>query len=139
MDQNLSGSRPHFRPQKRTINPYRVIILLALIMGGIWILMSIDRGEVQPLFQPTPTPTRTANSYVMEGEAQFFAGALGGAIEAYLQRPQFELYDIENDPDEIINLAYEHKYWEIVEDLKEQLKKFMADTDDPWKLKWNYD
>jgi tetratricopeptide (TPR) repeat protein len=54
-------------------------------MGGIWILMGIDRGDVQPLFQPTPTPTRTANSYIMEGEAQFFAGALGGAIEAYQQ------------------------------------------------------
>jgi tetratricopeptide (TPR) repeat protein len=85
MDQNLSGSRPHFRPQKRSINPYRVIILLALIMGGIWILMGIDRGDVQPLFQPTPTPTRTSNSYVLEGEAQFLAGALGGAIEAYQQ------------------------------------------------------
>jgi len=47
--------------------------------------MGIDRGDVQPLFQPTPTPTRTANSHIMEGEAQFFAGALGGAIEAYQQ------------------------------------------------------
>lgn len=54
-------------------------------MGGIWILMGIDRGEIQPLFQPTPTPTRTANSYVMEGEAQFKAGSLGGAIAAYQQ------------------------------------------------------
>jgi tetratricopeptide (TPR) repeat protein len=54
-------------------------------MGGIWILMGIDRGDVQPLFQPTPTPTRTANSHIMEGEAQFFAGALGGAIAAYQQ------------------------------------------------------
>ncbi len=59
--------------------------MLALIMGGIWILMGIDRGDVQPLFQPTPTPTRTANSHIMEGEAQFFAGALGGAIAAYQQ------------------------------------------------------
>jgi tetratricopeptide (TPR) repeat protein len=83
MDQRLSGTRPHFRPQKSSANAYRVIVLLALIMGGIYILMGIDRGDVQPLFQPTPTPTRTANSYVMEGEAQFFAGALGGAIEAY--------------------------------------------------------
>ncbi|HUV28241.1 MAG TPA: tetratricopeptide repeat protein [Anaerolineales bacterium] len=83
MDRNLSGERPHFRPEKRSINPYRVIILLALIMGGIWILMSIDRGDVQPLFQPTPTATRTVNSYIMEGEAQFYAGSLGGAIEAY--------------------------------------------------------
>ena len=54
-------------------------------MGGIWILMGIDSGEIQPLFQPTPTPTRTANSYVMEGEAQFKAGSLGGAIAAYQQ------------------------------------------------------
>ncbi len=47
--------------------------------------MGIDRGDVQPLFQPTPTPTRTVKSYVMEGEAQFKAGSLGGAITAYQQ------------------------------------------------------
>jgi tetratricopeptide (TPR) repeat protein len=85
MDRHLTGDRPHFRPEKRGLNPYRVIILLALIMGGIWILMSIDRGEVQPLFQPTPTPTRSTNSYIKEAEAQFFAGALGAAIDAYQQ------------------------------------------------------
>ncbi|UCE00759.1 MAG: tetratricopeptide repeat protein [Chloroflexota bacterium] len=85
MNRHLTGERPHFRPEKRSINPYRVIILLGLIMGGIWILMGIDRGDVEPLFQPTPTPTRSANSYVMEGEALFKAGSLGGAIEAYQQ------------------------------------------------------
>jgi N-sulfoglucosamine sulfohydrolase len=61
------------------------------------------------------------------------------SIEAYLKRPQFELYNIVNDPGEIVNLAYEHKYWEIVEGLKEQLQKFMTDTDDPWKLKWEHE
>ena len=90
MDRHLTGERPHFRPEKRRINPYRVIILLGLIMGGIWILLGIDRGEVQPLFQPTPTPTRTVNSYVMEGEAQFKAGSLGGAIIAYQQAVKVE-------------------------------------------------
>ena len=90
MDRHLTGERPHFRPEKRRINPYRVIILLGLIMGGIWILLGIDRGEVQPLFQPTPTPTRTVNSYVMEGEAQFKAGSLGGAITAYQQAVKVE-------------------------------------------------
>lgn len=90
MDRHLTGERPHFRPEKRRINPYRVIILLGLIMGGIWILMGIDRGDVQPLFQPTPTPTRTVNSYVMEGEAQFKAGSLGGAITAYQQAVKVE-------------------------------------------------
>ena len=85
MDRHLTGNKPHFRPEKRSINSYRVIILLGLIMGGIWILMGINRGDVQPLFQPTLTPTRTANSFIMEGEAQFKAGALGGAITAYQQ------------------------------------------------------
>jgi len=47
--------------------------------------MAIDRGDIQPLFSPTPTPTRTANSYVMEGEALFKAGSLEGAIAAYQQ------------------------------------------------------
>ncbi len=90
MDRHLTGERPHFRPEKRRINPYRVIILLGLILGGIRILMGIDRGDVQPLFQPTPTPTRTVNSYVMEGEAQFKAGSLGGAITAYQQAVKVE-------------------------------------------------
>jgi tetratricopeptide (TPR) repeat protein len=83
MNRDLTGERPHFRPKKRSLNPYRLIILVGLILGGIWILLGIDRGNIQPLFLPTPTPTRTVNSYIMEGEAQFMAGSLEGAIAAY--------------------------------------------------------
>jgi len=83
MKRDLTGERPHFRPEKRSLNPYRVILLIGLILGGIWILLGIDRGNIQPLFLPTPTPTRTVNSYIMEGEAQFMAGSLEGAIAAY--------------------------------------------------------
>jgi tetratricopeptide (TPR) repeat protein len=85
MDRDLTGEKPHFRPAKRTTNPYRLLVIIGLILGGIWILLGIDRGNIQPLFQPTPTPTRTANSFVMEGEAQFKAGSLEGAIAAYQQ------------------------------------------------------
>jgi tetratricopeptide (TPR) repeat protein len=90
MDRDLTGERPHFRPAKRTANPYRLLLLIGLILGGIWILMGIDRGNIQPLFLPTPTPTRTANSYLMEGEAQFKAGYLEGAISAYQQAVAIE-------------------------------------------------
>jgi len=83
MKRDLTGERPHFRPEKRSLNPYRVIVLIGLILGGIWILLGIDRGNIQPLFLPTPTPTRTVNSYILEGEAQFMAGSLEGAIAAY--------------------------------------------------------
>jgi N-sulfoglucosamine sulfohydrolase len=60
-------------------------------------------------------------------------------INAFGKRPQFELYDIVNDPGETKNLAYEQKYWEILEDLKLQWKEYRSDTDDPWRLKWAHD
>lgn len=60
-------------------------------------------------------------------------------IEAYMHRPEFELYNIENDPAEIINLAYDEKYAEMAEKFKDELKLFMEETSDPWKLKWIYE
>ena len=79
----LTGRRPHFRPEKRYSNPYRVLLLFSLIVGGVWLILQINRGTVQPLFLPTPPPTRTANSYHLEGQSAFEAGHLGAAIEAY--------------------------------------------------------
>jgi tetratricopeptide (TPR) repeat protein len=85
MNRELTGKRPHFRPVKRTSNPYRVLLWLSLIIGGIWMLLQLDRGQIQPLFMPTPTPTRTGNSFLLEAETQFQAGALEKAISAYME------------------------------------------------------
>jgi N-sulfoglucosamine sulfohydrolase len=60
-------------------------------------------------------------------------------VEAYLHRPKFELYDLENDPDEIKNLADDPKYAKVLEDLKTKLKAFQKRTKDPWILKWEYE
>jgi len=60
-------------------------------------------------------------------------------VEAYLHRPKFELYDLENDPDEIKNLAGDPKHQEILDDLKAKLKAFQKRTNDPWILKWDYE
>jgi tetratricopeptide (TPR) repeat protein len=90
MERDLTGERPHFRPAKRKANPYRVILLIGLIFGGVWILLGIERGNIQPAFLPTPTPTRTVNSYVMEAESLFEAGSLEAAIAAYQQAVAIE-------------------------------------------------
>jgi tetratricopeptide (TPR) repeat protein len=90
VNREITGERPHFRPVKRTAKPYRLLFWVCLILAGIWFLMRIDRGQVKPLFLPTPTPTRTANSFVMEAEAQFEAGNLEGAIAAYQQAVEVE-------------------------------------------------
>ncbi|MDQ8206377.1 sulfatase [Coraliomargarita sp. SDUM461003] len=60
-------------------------------------------------------------------------------VADYLQRPQFELYDVENDPDEVVNLASHPEYSEMVKAYSAQLKEFQKETKDPWVLKWEYD
>jgi tetratricopeptide (TPR) repeat protein len=64
-------------------NPFRLMVWGLLIVAGLYMLWNIDRGEMQPLFQPTPMPTRNAFSYREEGTAFFEAGDLDQAIQAY--------------------------------------------------------
>lgn len=79
---NVYPRRPLFtrRPQS---NIYRMFLWVALILVFIWMLQQMNKGEIQPLFQATPTPTRAADSYALEGDANFTAGNLDAAILAY--------------------------------------------------------
>ena len=61
------------------------------------------------------------------------------AVKAYLHRPEFELYDLENDPHEIKNLADNPTYQKVLSELKEKLKAFQKRTNDPWIIKWQYE
>jgi tetratricopeptide (TPR) repeat protein len=64
-------------------NIYRMFFWVILILGGVWLIRSVNSGDIKPLFQPTPTPTRFAASYALEGDAQFTAGKLEDSITAY--------------------------------------------------------
>ncbi len=57
-------------------------------------------------------------------------------ISAYIKRPEFELYDLVADPDEVNNLAEDPGHGEILAELKEKLRVFQERTKDPWILKW---
>lgn len=61
------------------------------------------------------------------------------AVRAYLHRPQFELYDLKNDPDEVKNLAANPQYEHLLAELKADLKAFQKRTKDPWIIKWQYE
>lgn len=60
-------------------------------------------------------------------------------VDAYLHRPRFELFDLEDDPEETINLAEEPKYAELVESFCTKLQVFQKKTGDPWFHKWEYE
>lgn len=57
-------------------------------------------------------------------------------IKDLVQRPRFELYDLDADPDEIHNLADDTAHHDVLEKLQHKLRDFQARTDDPWLLKW---
>jgi len=57
-------------------------------------------------------------------------------IRDYIQRPAFELYDLESDPDETRNLADDPAHAATLQRLKEKLREFQQKTRDPWILKW---
>ena len=79
---NLNPRRNLFY-RKQGPNIYRLFFLIVMILGGVWLIRQVDQGDVKPLFLPTPTPTRFAESYSMEGDAQFTAGDMDAAIVAY--------------------------------------------------------
>lgn len=54
-----------------------------LIVVWWMIFSSYQNDEIEPLFLPTPTSTRTANSFGQEGEANYISGDLDDAILAY--------------------------------------------------------
>lgn len=58
------------------------------------------------------------------------------SVQDFVQRAQFELYDIRNDPLETNNLAGDPEFAQVLEKTKEKLREFQKKTGDPWKLKW---
>ena len=72
---NIYQKRSIFRRRNES-SVYRMFLWVVLILGAIWLIRSVQVGDVKPLFQPTATPTRFALSYANEGDALFTAGKL---------------------------------------------------------------
>jgi len=91
MSQIQSGKTFNLHPVKSRSNPYRILLWLCLIVAAVWLLLQLNRGTVQSPFNPTPTATRSPQSYILAAQAYFAAGKLDDpasdqdAIGAYQQ------------------------------------------------------
>jgi len=74
-----------FRSPRGSSNPYFVMAILLVVVLLIAVVRGFAQGEIWPPLVPTPTPTRTVNSFVIEGDTHFEAGNLDKAIESYRQ------------------------------------------------------
>jgi len=68
-------------------------------------------------------------------DAAYGAWTVGG----YVNRPEFELYDLNTDPFEGKNLAGHPFHAEELDEMKEKLKAMQKRTNDPWIMKWTYE
>jgi N-sulfoglucosamine sulfohydrolase len=60
-------------------------------------------------------------------------------INDYVFRPRYELYDLQKDPGELVNVAEQAGYQQVFAQLAEQLKEYQRKTRDPWFSKYTYE
>jgi len=72
------------RKRFRYSSPWRILILLLLI-AAVFYVNQVVVPITPPLFIPTPTPTRSPESFINEAETHFNDGKLSKAIDSYEQ------------------------------------------------------
>ena len=72
-----------FHKPKPASNPYLIMFILLCIVIVVAVMRDYTSGKIWPPFVPTPTPTRTVNSFLVEGDTHFQAGNLDAAIDSY--------------------------------------------------------
>jgi len=60
-------------------------------------------------------------------------------VGEYINRPKFELYDVDMDPHESKNLALDREYNAVLVEYQEKLKAMQKEMQDPWVMKWDYE
>ena len=92
---------------------------------------------------PLPFPFASDLWIAPSWQAQFKQGleAKYGqkTVKNYIQRDEFEFFDIKNDPNETSNLSSNPKYSDLLNEYKKKLKSMQKRTNDPWIVKWSYE
>ncbi|HWS23622.1 MAG TPA: tetratricopeptide repeat protein [Anaerolineales bacterium] len=69
--------------KKSENNFYRIFLYLFAMTAALAIYVGVNRGSIVAVGHQTPTPTRTSNSHIEEGNARFTSGDLNAAINSY--------------------------------------------------------
>jgi N-sulfoglucosamine sulfohydrolase len=61
------------------------------------------------------------------------------SVKSYLHRNREELYDLSNDPNELVNVAGNPSYAPTLEEMRREVLSFRRETKDPWLILLNYE
>lgn len=56
-------------------------------------------------------------------------------LEAYIRRPAEELFDMQEDPREVKNVAQDPTYAEVLKEMRADMERWQRETKDPWLVK----
>jgi tetratricopeptide (TPR) repeat protein len=85
----LSGKQMAFR-QRRSSNSVFLLVLLFLVVLSMFLVRGVFEHDIKSPFESTAIPTRTIDSYMLEGDTHFTAGNLGEAITAYKKATEYQ-------------------------------------------------
>jgi len=92
-----------------------------------------------PLPYPFASDLWAASSWQAQYQKGLDAAYGQKTVQQYIQRPEFELYDIRTDPHETNNLAESADFAELLASYQAKLREFQKSMQDPWIMKWEYE
>ncbi|MDQ3621615.1 MAG: sulfatase [Verrucomicrobiota bacterium] len=92
-----------------------------------------------PLPYPFASDLWAASTWQAQHQKGLSARYGNRTVGSYIQRPAFELYDLNADPAESKNLAANAAFAPQLEAMKKRLKAAQTTTGDPWVMKWDYE
>lgn len=102
-----------------------------------------DYKLIWNIAHPLPFPFASDLWIAPTWQAQFKQGPTTKygqrTVHDYIQRPEFELFDMRKDEAESTNLAGDPAHHETLERYKKKLKAMQKRTKDPWAMKWKYE
>jgi len=89
---------------------------------------------------PFPFASDIFGSPTWQGVLQRDDGQLGNrSLKQFLHRPRFELYDLQQDPHELTNLAEDPKHQATLDELRQRVRDWQTATKDPWLVKYEHE
>jgi N-sulfoglucosamine sulfohydrolase len=90
---------------------------------------------------PYPFATDLWAAPTWQAQYQLGMDAMYGqrTVGQYMHRAEFELFDLNADPHETVNLANDPAHEKTLARLQDKLRAFQENTKDPWRLKWDYE